>query len=334
MSASVTDGTAWIRRAPLTLEELKILAVGTLPVAVLALGHGLFELVGQTFHEIYSVVIQSPSADLSRHAVTQAGQAWAATALIYLVVGSAALGLLIQQLRSRVRGAAQVPFLALATLLSVLGVGHLVIVDMQRHPLSAIFYLTFESLSRSGLLDVGRLDGVHRVLDVINVMSVVVPASVCAVMPLCILAPPRGWTEASLAARIKDARQLGVVASAFLVAGLLHMFSWMQWSSALLMEKPLEALASSVTLFWSCVFTLMLAAVYIPLLLVLHHRAETVMDQLEVPPRERADWLKQRGLSYDALSQLPQLAAISAPLLANQIGDVLLRTPPLPLAIG
>jgi hypothetical protein len=303
-------------------------------VAVLVLGHLLFEMVGQASYRHAMGILSRGSRDFPQELALQAGQAWAATALIYLVVGSGALGFLIHLLRSRVRGAAQFPFLALATLLSVLGVGHLVIVDIQRHPLSAVFYLTFDSLSRSGLLDPGRLRGVHVLLDVINVMSVVVPATACAVMPICILPPQGGWNEAGLGSRIKAARQVGVMASAFLVAGVMHMFSWMQWSGVLLMDRSLEVLASSVTLFWSCVFTLMLSVIYIPLLVVLHHHAEAVMDQLEVAPRERVEWLSQRGLSYNALSQLPQLAAISAPLLANQIGDALMRIPPLPLGVG
>jgi hypothetical protein len=58
-----------------------------------------------------------------------------------------------------------------------------------------------------------------------------------------------------------------------------------------------------------------------------------VMDTLEVPLQVRERWLKERGLSFNMFSQLPQLAAISAPLLASPVSQ-LLRTVPVPIGVG
>jgi hypothetical protein len=326
-------GPERIRTAPLAPGELPLLTIGLLPVAVLALGHFLFDLVGAPFARHAIELVRSTTAEVPRDMAIEAGKVWAATAFLYLVVGCGALGFLVHLLRSRVRGRAALPFLALAALLGVVGVAHLIRVDSARQPLSAIFYLTFDSLQRTTLLEATRLAGLRRVLDVINLMSVVVPAVFCAFLPASLLRPPQGWTGEVLAARIKDGRQFGAIASTFLVTGVLHMYAWMQWSAVLLMRKELAPLATSVVFYWSCVFTTMIAALYIPLLVILHAKAETLIDRLAVPVEGRRQWLSDHGLSYSAIAQLPQLAAIFAPLLSAPFSQ-LLRIVPLEALTG
>lgn len=320
-------GPGRIRRAPLAAAELPLLTIALLPVAVLALGHLLFDLVGRPFARHAMELLRGATAEVPPDLAIESGKVWAATAFLYLVAGAGALGFLIHLLRSRVRGRAALPFLGLATGLAVVGVAHLVIVDSQRQPLSAIFYLTFESLRRSLLLEPAGLAGVRRLLDAINLMSVVVPAFFCAFLPASLLRPPQGWTGEVLAARIKDGRQFGVIASTFLVIGVLHMVTWMQWSGVLLMRRELAPLATSVVFYWSCVFTTMLAALYIPMLVILHARAEVLMERLEVPVAARRQWLTDHGLSYSLIAQLPQLTAIFAPLLSAPFGQVLRIVP-------
>jgi hypothetical protein len=323
-----------IRTASLTPAEMGVFTIALLPVGVFLLGHLLFDVIGQAFYEHAMAILGQEGPSFHREMALEAGQVWGATALVYLVVSLCACVYLIQLLRNRVRGRAALPFLALAALLVALGVGYLLAVDAQGHPLSAVFHLTYRSLGRSGLFGTAqRLEGVRLILTIINLMSVVVPAMFCAFLPAFLLRPAEGWGEETLLERIKDGRQLGVMASLFLVAGVLHMYAWMQWSSVLLMRKELEPLAASVTLYWGCVFTTMLAVLYLPLLVALHHRAEAVMDRLDVPAKERAQWLSDRGLSYSALAQLPQMLAILAPLLTAPASK-LLRTLPADLLSG
>jgi hypothetical protein len=326
MSVTPT-GPGRIRRAPLSAAELPQLAIGLLPVAVLALGHLLFDVVGAPFARHAMELVHGGGGEVPRDLAIEAGKVWAATAFLYLVVGCGALGLLVHLLRSRVRGRAALPFLGLAALLAALGVAYLLVVDSQRQPLSAVFYLTFGSLRGTALLDSAQLARVRWILAVINLMSVVVPAVFCAFLPASLLRPPQGWTGEVLAARIKDGRQFGVTASAFLVTGVLHMNAWLQWSAVLLMRKELAPLATSIVFYWSCVFTTMIAALYIPMLVILHARAETLMDRLEVPVAARRQWLADHGLSYGLLAQLPQLAAIFAPLLSAPFSEVLRIVP-------
>jgi hypothetical protein len=320
-------GPERIRRAPLTTAELPLLTIGLLPVAVLALGHLLFDVVGLPFARHATELVRRGGGKVPAELAIEAGKVWAATAFLYLVVGCGAVAFLVHLLRSRVRGKAALPFLGLAVVLAVIGVSHLLRVDSQRDPLSAIFYLTFGSLERTGLLQPSGLGGVRRILDVINLTSVVVPAVFCAFLPASLLRPPQGWTGEVLATRIKDGRQFGVIASAFLVTGVLHMNAWLQWSAVLLMRKEMAPLATSIVFYWSCVFSTMIAALYIPLLVILHARAENLMDPLEVPVAARRQWLADHGLSYNILSQLPQLAAIFAPLLSAPFSEMLRIVP-------
>lgn len=322
-----------LRTSPLAAGELRVFALMLLPVVVLILGHGLFEIVGRPFADHVAMLPRPESAGSRLQESLQGGQAWAATALTFLVVGLSALAFLFHLLRSYLGGRAALPFLAAAAGLACVGWGHLAVAGGRGHAVSAIFLLTYGSLTIGGFLDPLRHLSVGGILGLINGLSILVTAVVVSFLPLCLLAPTGGWTEETLVRRIKDGRQVAVMASAFLVAGVLHMYAWMQWSALLLGLPGLERIAGSVTLYWSCVFTLMLATLYLPLLVVLHGKAMAVMGALGVPVEGREDWLKQHGLSFNAFSQLPQLAAISAPLLASPLSQ-LLKTVPVPIGVG
>jgi hypothetical protein len=152
---------------------------------------------------------------------------------------------------------------------------------------------------------------------------IVVPAVLCAIGPLLVRQPNGAWTEEELMMRAKDVRLLGVMASTFLVAGVLHMYAWMSWAPELLNKDGLETVVSSVVFYWGSVYSLMLAAYYTPILLVLQKRAESVMEAQQVPLIERDQWLQRRGLSVRIANQVPQVIGILGPLIAAPIGKFL-----------
>ena len=127
----------------------------------------------------------------------------------------------------------------------------------------------------------------------------------CALISLRVREPDGSWTEKDLVLRVKDVRMLAVVASVFLVAGVLHMYAWMSWAPELPNKDGLETLVASVSFYWGSVFTMMFAAYYHPVLRVLQDRAEAVMDAQQISLIERDQWLQRRGLSVRIANQIP-----------------------------
>ena len=121
------------------------------------------------------------------------------------------------------------PLILFSIVLIVLGIAHLVWVDSSQQPVRIIFYLKYNSLQNSLTMHPQALHSVRRILDIINLLSVVVPSLFCAFMPSVLLTPQQGWTESILTQRVKRRRRLCLVASAFLVAGVFHMFAWTKY---------------------------------------------------------------------------------------------------------
>ena len=146
---------------------------------------------------------------------------------------------------------------------------------------------------------------------------------IIAFLPVLTRPPKNGWCEAELLERIKDARFLGVTASAFMVAGVLHMYAWMSWASQLINKDALESVVGSVVFYWGTVFAMMLAALYVPALIFLQSKAEQVMNEEQIPFKDRSEWLIDRGLSFKFATQLPQFTGILAPLIAAPAGKMI-----------
>ena len=308
--------TLKIRSTPLRSSELPLVFLALLPMLVLALGHLLFDLVGASFANHSLQLLAEASDHATPSASIPAGQVWAATSLIYLVVASASIVYVVNFLRKHVRGRALLPLLSMSVFLIVLGIAHLIWVDNSRQPVSIIFYLTYESLQASSMMRTADLMVVNRLLDVVNVMSVVVPCLFCAYMPSVLLTPHKGWTEETLTQRVKEGRQFCLVASAFLVAGVFHMYAWMSWSSALLGEPELSQLTFSVVFYWSFVFSAMIGVIYMSILATLNRRGEWLIEVSDQPSQSRQESLVEFGLAFKGLAQFRQVATIFAPVIS------------------
>lgn len=132
------------------------------------------------------------------------------------------------------------------------------------------------------------------------------------------------------------------------------------YKNANVLYGHLEGLVANLVLTTSVLNTLLLAALYIPSALVLHHRAlklsllsakfeprravtaidaakaryqakreeaedkdAAIDDDLEYVTPKQEEWLKNRGLTNPLKGQLPKVAAILSPLLAGPIGELL-----------
>jgi hypothetical protein len=295
------------------------------PLSVFVLGHLLFDLIGTPFStDVLRATRSTSVTGLNASEAISDGHVWAATAHIYLITALFVLVLLMRWLRSRVRGLAAFPYLSSAALLSVIGVAYLLSVDQQNRPIKAIFLFTYTSLAKAKFMGgAEQLTPIQSTINVINLLSVIVPSVMIAFLPVLARTPKDGWSEAELLMRIKDARLLGVSASVFMVAGVLHMYAWMSWAPELINKETLESVVGSVAFYWGSVFAMMLAALYVPALIFLQGKAELVMNAEQIPFKERSQWLIDRGLSFKLATQLPQFIGILAPLIAAPAGKMI-----------
>jgi hypothetical protein len=310
----------------LLAKELPATSLIAYPLAVFILGHLLFDRIGAPFSLHVLQAAGSIMAGANPNEAISYGHVWAATAHIYLLVSFFVLVALIRWMWARAKGYLAFGYLSIAGLLIALGISYLINVDKYNRPIKAIFLFTFRSLQVDRQLHIAPiLAAVNNILLTINLLSIIVPAVLCAFAPLLVREPNGAWTEEELMRRVKDARLLAVMASVFLVAGVLHMYAWMSWAPEILNKDGLETVVGSCAFYWGSVFTMMLASYYFPILLVLRNRAEAVMEAQQVPLIERDQWLQRRGLSVRIANQLPQVIGILGPLMAAPTGKFLAR---------
>ena len=208
------------------------------------------------------------------------------------------------------------PLASFSVLLIVLGIAHLLWVDSSRQPVSIIFYLTYDSLQNSLTMHPQDLHSVRKILDIINLLSVIVPSLFCAFMPSVLLTPQQGWTESILTQRVKAGRRLCLVASAFLVAGVFHMFAWMKWSSALLDQPDLSQLIISIVIYWSLVYSSMIAVIYFSVITNLNERGESLIANKSTSKLTRQESLAEFGLAVNGITQVRHMLTILAPAIS------------------
>lgn len=314
------------RTTPLTARERRHFLWAAPPLAVLLVAHLLFELTGGGYAHIAAQLLDArPSAEdtAARASVAAAATiAWATLALVYLCVSAGVTIGAWRIISGRVRGRALRPFMVLAGVVAALGLLHLAVVDATQAPLRAVFAVTRDALLASPAMGFARVTIIGAVVALINMISVVVPALLLTAAAASALPPVAGWNETTLTHRALQVRRFVAFAAAFLVAGILHMGAWTHWAGSTLSaaaDVALDEVALSVTLFWGTTFTLMIASFYLPVAVRLGDLAEKVMDDAGIAIEHRPKWLADRGLSFRWSQQLPQIAAMAAPLLAGPL---------------
>jgi hypothetical protein len=182
------------------------------------------------------------------------------------------------------------------------------------------------------------LPSVDKLAYLTNLLTLL--ATGCFVAATCAVLWPaeraRRRREADLARRLNLLRLLLYVGAASLVAYILRMSFTMNWAmlhvapalekdaAASVVANTMGSFASAFVTTQAGATTLLLAATYVPAVLVLRRRAEALVGR-RLAPQEREEWLKTRGLSASLSEYLPRLAAILGPLLAGPLGDLLGR---------
>ena len=194
-----------------------------------------------------------------------------------------------------------------------------------------VFAFTYQALVESGRYGPMFLMNVNGVVSIINGLAIIAPA--IAILAACsTLAPPadsRVQDLQYLTEQMQHLKEVLNAGSALLVAGILHMGAWLRWPAALVSDKAMQEgvmnLALAITLFWGATFTLVIVATYGPAASRLSTQASRVIKEgseagkIEDPHK----WLSDHGLVSSPMKQLPQIAAMLAPLLAGPIGSVL-----------
>jgi hypothetical protein len=313
------------RTVPLTADERRHLWWAVPPLAVLFVANLFFELAGGGYARVGAQVLATTAAkgDTARDAVGAAAAiSWATLALVYLCVSAGATVGAWRIINERVQGRARRPFTLFTIGATVLGLMNLVAVNVTQSPLLAVFAVTFDALVTSSAIGPARVAVIGAVVALINVMSVLVPALLLAAAAASALPPVAGWNETTLSRRALQVRHIVALAAAFMVAGVLHMGAWTHWVGASLQaagDVALDQVAVTVTLFWGTTFTLMIASFYLPVAVRLGELAEAIMDDAGIALAERPKWLAERGLSFRLSEQLPQIAAMAAPVLAGPL---------------
>ena len=329
---SPLDDSAQPRRTGLTVAELPALLPGAAVVCVLLLAHVLFGLSGLDLQDLHAATIaeRAAVAPAMRLGEAEARTLWLATALLYLVVNAGAATAACWIVGRRLRGACLRQLAVATAAVCAAGVIHLVLAAAFRWPVAGIFLSTRDALADSPLVGAGQLAGFEWIVGPINILSVLVPATVLAA-GCAVLVPPAPDTPRRLSEfprRMRLLRDVLNAASAILVVGVFHMLAWLRWPIALIdpsRQADLQALATAIVFYWGTAFTLMIAALYVPAAAMLSRQAEAALRQArpEDRPEDPTAWLRQQGLTIMPAQQLPQIVVMLAPLLAGPLGSAL-----------
>jgi len=286
------------------------------PLAVFLVGNWLFDQIGKPFADHVLQATASFAKGKNLNEVIADGHVWTAPAHAYLVFSIFMLLYLGRWLGAQARVKTATAHAGIAATLAAAGTAYLVYIHIGNRPINTIFLFTYQSLAGSeSFASMQMLAFVNRTLIAINPIGISAPAALIALVPLLVREPTSGWTERELILRIQETQILGLLASIFLAIGALRMHAWMSWAPELLNQQELGTVVGGMAFYWGSVFTLMLAAIYLPVLMMLQKRSEVVMDAQQVPLIDRAQWLRCRGLSLRIFNQVPQAIGILAPLI-------------------
>lgn len=191
-----------------------------------------------------------------------------------------------------------------------------------------VFAFTYDSLVYSGRYTQPFLRQVLAIISTVNVFGIVAP--VFALLAMCSSLGPRPRSSPDdldwLPKQSRRLKETLNVSAALMVAGILHMGAWLRWPASLLgtreMRTAVVDLVLSVTLFWGVALTCIIVVTYLPVASLLRARALRALEgHQEITDAGR--WLSENGLEISPAKQLPQVAAMLAPLIAGPLSSLL-----------
>lgn len=274
-----------------------------------------------------------PDVSLALLTVNQARIAWLSSANLFTAAACIVLAVSILLMRTSLTRRGFFGFMLTGTGLGMAGLLHLSIADTSNSDLALIFHLTFDSIQATQHFSEADLSAIARLVSLINALAVIVPGFLMLAGCSLVLIPsasklpdPRHFLQVRMS-KLKSIMQLG---SAMLVTGSLHLLLWSRlpiaFTDDIALQEAIGAWALSITQYCGITYSLMLTVLYIPCVLVLIERTETLLKQsmpaLSEP--EISDWLDKHGFSTEPLRHFPQIIAVLAPSLAGPISSSLL----------
>lgn len=306
------------------------------PFGVLLLGKILFELLAFKFPELSLNLIGhfSENKEFSSIISLQESKArllWMTSVIMFFFV-CAVLGAFIwNTLRGEMTKSTLLLFISVALVFSITETIYFVQVDPSKSPLATIFRFTFDSLNASDLYSENELNIVNITLSSLNLVAIlIVPFGIltsCCIMYKC--QSISNATLNDLLAQSRHIKELLVCGSAVMVAGIAHMQLWLNWPLSFLSDdnarQQIGAITLAVSQYWGVIYTLTMAAVYLPAAFSLTEQARRVipMGQDEDAKKNPDIWLKENKMLLSLNVQLPQLVAVIAPMLFGSFGSTL-----------
>jgi len=94
------------------------------------------------------------------------------------------------------------------------------------------------------------------------------------------------------------------------------MFAWMKWSSALLDQPDLSQLIISIVIYWSLVYSSMIAVIYFSVITNLNERGESLIANKSTSKLTRQESLAEFGLAVNGITQVRHMLTILAPAIS------------------
>ncbi len=113
-----------------------------------------------------------------------------------------------------------------------------------------------------------------------------------------------------------------------LAIGILHLHAWLNLSAILsttdILIAAINDMSLSISIYWGVSFTVLIAAIYIPMSLNIKANAQSALMSKHQDIDKTRKWLEEHDLLFSTAKQLPQILAVFAPLLAGSFGSTLL----------
>ncbi len=308
------------------------------PFFTLVLGSVLFELVAFNFPALNDVLITCLSG-LKRGVSleirlneSKARLLWLTSVNVYFLICAGFASFIWHAFRHSALDGKLLVYIGFALLFSFTEMAYLIyMADSLTSPLLNIFGFTYNALVESKMYSSHELLVIKSTLNVINFVAInVTPFGIVAGCCIMQKSPDDSMTKLDLLRyQSRHLKDLLLGGSAVMVIGLVHMKLWLNWPLSFIvaveLRSQLEIITLTICQYWGVIYTLIMAALYMPAAIFLSEEARIVIMQGndEEMKKNPGLWLSENKMLISPTGQLPQLVTILTPMLVGSFGSSL-----------